>query len=291
MDNSTQFIDQYLTAQELNDYQHPPAVTGIEAIGRALIFDYPIKGFIKYACRVFANLIGRGYKQHLMVVGNEAGAILAALLAVGYSPGEIIELLASGQLDVVDLVEGKTKIRGKSHKQVHGADHKGHRLAERIEELAQAKLGFPGDREVLLVDLIKMPLHITALDETTNAVVTLNKSTYPHMRLAEAVLASCAVQPYIYRVEYTGSEKVTHKFFSCSTVHSLPLDTAVEEYTKLKLTAPLQKFLVAYGCKDMMADVTKKRSKDSKGAYQETIQNMRAKAIVGGTYSPNVRLY
>jgi hypothetical protein len=136
MDPTLQFVGQYLNPQEIG-YINNPGPISAEFANRVLILDYPIKSFPFFACKVLSHMIHYNIQQPVMIVANEAGAILGMMLAVGYTPKEVLGLLVEKKLDVIDLIEGKTKIKGKAHKKVHGAAHKGHRLGERIQELAR----------------------------------------------------------------------------------------------------------------------------------------------------------
>jgi hypothetical protein len=289
MDTTAQYLGQYLNVQELNNYNNPTP-GGMEVVGRAIILDYPIKGFQAFACKVLAHMIHYDYRQHMMIVANEAGAILGLLLAAGYTQKELIPILASGRLDIIDLVEGKTKIKGKTHKKVHGADHKGLRLAERLQQLLREKLKAPEGRTILLSDL-KVPFYVTALDELTSSVITLCAEKYPDMSATDAVMASCAVQPYINRVEYTDKEKKVHKLFCCSPVHTLPIDVVEAECLKRNVNLVTGKHLLGFGYAGQINEIAKKTSKDSKNAYLETLNMVRPKTVIPSQYAAYIRLY
>jgi predicted acylesterase/phospholipase RssA len=151
-------------------------------------------------------------------------------------------------------------------------------------------MNVPVDRIIVLGDL-KIPIHITAIDELTNSVVTLNARDYPNMPISDAVLASCAVQPYINRIEYEDKEKKIHKLFCCSPVHTLPLDVAEAEFVKGKYTFILAKHVLGYGFAGQINEIAKKTSKDSKNAYLETLNTIRPKSIIPQNYGSSIRLY
>jgi hypothetical protein len=66
------------------------------------------------------------------------------------------------------------------------------------------------------------------------------------MRVADAVLASCAVQPFIACVELEEDtingkgvqEKITHKFYSASPKITFPFDFALRLHKRQKSTVP-----------------------------------------------------
>jgi hypothetical protein len=289
MDPTTHYLGQYLNVQELNNYNNPTP-GGMEVSGRAIVLDYPIKGFQSFACKVLSHLIHLDYRQHMMIVANEAGAILGVLLAAGYTQKEIVSILVEGRLEVVELVEGKTKIKGKAHKKVHGADHKGLHLAERLQELLRAKLKAPEGRTILLSDL-RVPFYVTALDELTSSIITLCAEKYPDMSASDAVLASCSVQPYINRVEYTDKEKNVHRLFCCSSIHTLPIDVVEVECLKRNVNLVTGKHLLGFGCANQINEIAKKTSKDSKNAYLETLNMVRPKTTLSPQYAAYVHLY
>lgn len=287
------FVGQYLNVQEMNEFSNPRKA-GIESQGRVLLFDYPVKRFTLFAVKALAHMVSLSFSRPAMLVGNEAGAVLTILLAAGYQPREILELLSTKKLDVLDLIEGKTKVKGSAHKQVHGADHKGLRLAEKIQSLLREKLKAPEDRTVTLKDVqdaTKVPFFITALDDVSNGVVTLCARDYPNLPASSAVLASCAVQPYLNRVEYVDSEKKTHKLFCCSPVQTLPIAVAVAEYKKLKGDAFLKKHIFGYGFAGQINETAKKTSKDSKTVYLETLNAVRPKTVIPSEYGSLIRMY
>lgn len=174
-------------------------------IGRVLVMDFPIKGLDRFIARTCLRLHRANYGHFGLAVANEGAAIVAALLAAGYTPLEIISLRVSGQLDVTTLIEGGQKLPDALHVNHKGAAHKGHRLRDRIDELIRVKIGGDSSKPVTLAELrsagTRLPLHITVLDLDLAAVVTLSHATHPTMAVADAVLASCAVQPYIGRVQ------------------------------------------------------------------------------------------
>lgn len=174
-------------------------------IGRVLVMDFPIKGLDRFIARACLRLHRANYGHFGLAVANEGAAIVAALLAAGYTPLEIISLRVLGQLDVTTLIEGGQKLPDALHVNHKGAAHKGHRLRDRIDELIRVKIGGDSSKPVTLAELrsagTRLPLHITVLDLDLAAVVTLSHATHPTMAVADAVLASCAVQPYIGRVQ------------------------------------------------------------------------------------------
>jgi len=208
--------------------------------GRALVVDFPIKSFDKYLARILSALqCGRcGY-----IVGNEGGAVLAALYAAGYTGGEIFELREKEIFNPIYLIEGKKRLPDKLHIRKHDADHKGHRFRDALDKIIRQHVGGDARHPVTFAELRNsgktVPLYITAMDK--DAIVTFSAETHPDISVAEAVLASCAVQPYIGYVEIQGRHYV-----SCSEKVSLPLQQAQAVFQK-HVHGVFNGMLIAFG--------------------------------------------
>ncbi|MFA5091414.1 MAG: hypothetical protein WC483_02175 [Candidatus Paceibacterota bacterium] len=251
--------------------------------GRFLIMDYPIKSidrFIANACThmAFANYVNFGF-----TVANEGAAVVAALLAAGYTPREIYELRASGKFIPIDLIEAKTKITGRFHVQKKGADHKGLRFREAVDRLIREKIGAgPGVDPLTPVSFAELAItrpvafYITALDLTTGAVVTLSRDTHPTMAVADAVLASCAVQPYLRNLTFTDAVG-PHLYAACSNIATLPFLTA-QGKAKEKRIPNFDSLAIGYGCSSTANEAGVKNASGT--ATQKALQAQRAQAVV-----------
>ena len=211
-----------------------------------LVLDCPIEGIDKFIAGASSHLYSVRLGAPSYIVGNEGGALYGALLAVGYKPLEILSLRSEGLFDPTNLIEGKQILPDKLHIRKNGADHKGHHFRDRVDELLREKTGGDPSSPVTFA-LMKtagkrIPLYITVLDTATASIVTLSSITAPQMSVAEAVLASCAVQPYISSVSPCGGGtpfKVTtgtdlHEYISCSTKQSFPYAQAKALFTPAK---------------------------------------------------------
>lgn len=230
-----QFLQKFLTPEEIYKLSHPRA--GVGYSNKVLIFDCPIKKFNEFAAKTLMLIKYNKLSNFSMIVGNEGASIIGSLLAVGYTPDEILELLASNELNVTKLIEDGQKLPNKLHKRKNGAMHKGLRLRDKLDELYRRKI--PGDSKtpVLMCNLAFKYLSITATNLSNKTVVDINNNTYPLIPLADAVLASCAVFPYIRKVEYveTVDDKKEITFFSsCSNKVTLPIERAQIMYMKSK---------------------------------------------------------
>lgn len=228
------FVSDYLTAPEATKLMGKPP--GPIASGRIMMMDYPIKAIDKFIAVACARMNYNHYGGFALCVANEGAAVVAALLAAGYTPLDIIGLRSSGTFNPIELIEGNQKLPDKLHIQKKGADHKGLHFRDHINELLRAKI--PGDAKAMVTftelhNARAMPLHITALDISTAGIVPLSFSTFPMMPVADAVLASCAVQPYISQVVYKTPEGETHTFMACGQSQTLPFQTVGQLVHKL----------------------------------------------------------
>jgi hypothetical protein len=243
------FVEEYMPANEITRYSTKP--TGTPINGMYLILDHPIKALNKFIVNVCYRLHHGNYGHFRMSVANEGGAILAALLAAGYTPMEVVALFSTGVLDIVNLVEGGQKLPDALHMKKKGALHKGLRLRAKIDELMRAKIGGNPNEDVSFETLFnagkRLPLYITVLDVTTAAIVPLGYDNHPRMAVADAVLASCAIQPYIGAVQYKDVDGSSHTFMSCSIKQSLPLQTAAQIFKSVNATGNFQSLVVAFG--------------------------------------------
>lgn len=217
-----------------------------------MVLDYPIREFDKFVATVGLRMHHFNFAGFSFMVANEASSIYAVLYAAGYSAMEIIALRASGELDPVSLIEGKQKLPDALHVQKKGANHKGIRLRDKLNELLRRKIPGAPNAPVSLAELRqsgrRMNLHITVLSMATSEVVTLSASTHPAMPAADAALASCAVQPYIRVVSYKDPNKPeTTLYGSCSNVLTFPAKIAEKLFKDLKLSGNFSQQFEGYG--------------------------------------------
>jgi len=277
---------------------HPPAViTKLcgaalpPKAGKVLCVDFPVKETDKFIAHALLRMHYENYGGFSLVVANEGAAIVGALLVAGYKFMEIIEMAASGRLDVTTLVEGGQKLPDLLHKKKSGAMHKGHRLRDRINELLREKV--PGDpsARVTFNELFvarRNKLVITALDLAAGGVVPLSVDSFPSMPVADAVIASCAVQPYIAAVEFKDGEKKKFKFLACTQVQSLPLDTLAQEFKMAKASGALETALVGFGYKG--TDNVAGSANATGDELYRVLLAQRAKAVVPQSMKNNVIL-
>lgn len=248
-----EFLSEFLTEPEIAKLSGKPP--GPVITGKIMVMDYPIKEIDKFIASACLYMNHRHYGGFSLCVANEGAAVVAALIAAGYTPLEIVNLRSSGTFDPIQLIEGNQKLPDKLHIQKKGADHKGLHFRDHINELLRAKI--PGDEAAMVTftDLHnagkRTPFYITALDITTAGIVPLSFETFPLMPVADAVLASCAVQPYISQVAYKTPDGEAHTFMACGQTQTLPIQTAIQLAQKLGLGAGagLASKVEGFGCK------------------------------------------
>jgi hypothetical protein len=291
----TSFLMPLISALEYNNYCNPKPSSTTQW-GKVLVMDAPIKDIDVMLAHICANIAYEGYRNYTLMAGNEGGAMIAAFLAAKYTPREIIQLRATEGFNPIALIEDGQKLTGKLsvfHKRKQGADHKGLRFRDALNALLRKKIGGVPETPVTFGELARQaePIHllIKALDSTVNKPIVLSHLDYPNMSVADAVLASCAVQPYIRGFEYTADDGTTHEFYSCSLIESLPLGDAKTFYTvKLKIADQFFLRLLGYGFSDT---VNKVADPNKVGDYAHTIAAYRAKPVIPPDCVPYVKLY
>ncbi|WP_207512893.1 patatin-like phospholipase family protein [Longitalea luteola] len=135
------------------------------------------------------------------VGGTSVGAIQGALLAVGYTSGEIIELTANIPLKKFNdggwmLAGGIRRLR----KQFGW--YKGEKIAKWMEDLLAAKTGNAditfGELHAKRVEKNYRDLYITGTDLTYQRLRVFSHESYPDMRICDAVRISLSI-PLYYR--------------------------------------------------------------------------------------------
>jgi predicted acylesterase/phospholipase RssA len=242
------FLLDYLTEAEITRNLATP--TRAAVTGKAAVFDCPIKSIDSFLAKACSLLNLANYGRFPLIVANEGGAILGALLAVGYTPIEILNLRSDGTFNPISLIEDGQVLPNALHITTSGAQHKGKRMREALDTLLRAKIGGRSSDDVTFADLTSSTrgsnFNVTALNITTGAVEVLGNETYPAMVVADAVLASCAVQPYIASLSYKDEAGTTHQLMACSVTQTLPAATALSMYSKF-LSGMAISNIVGYG--------------------------------------------
>jgi len=267
----------HLNPQEVRAVNAPPRV-GTELHGYVLVLDSPIRDVEWFTAKVTAEILRVGYKHFSEVVANEGGAVIGSLIAAGYPIVEIATLIAEKKLDPVQLIEGKNtlqietvektkkgklklkrKVKGKKVQKIHSAQHKGFRFRNELKRLIAERAKDAVTFKELYLHT-RIPLIIPVLDDQGN-IQYLSHETFPDMAVADAVLATCAVQPYIARVEYKTPEKALYKFYSCSPKKTIHTEIARERFIKTKRDGTFPSKVVIYGVRNPdneLAGISKK---------------------------------
>lgn len=149
------------------------------------------------------------------VGGTSAGAIQAALLAVGYSPAEIVDVLQ--RTPIQRLNDGRYIFIGGGARLLRQFGwYRGEQFTQYLSELVAAKTGRP--------DLTLAELHALAQEQptryrdlyTTGTNLTLQRAdvfsheTHPTMRVADAVCISMSIPLYFRAVLLDSTGRVLH---------------------------------------------------------------------------------
>lgn len=286
------FLAQYMPEAEVIKLCQPVRPTPI--VGRTLIADYPIKDVTKFVAIACLRMHYANFKSFAMCVANEGAAIVAVLLAAGYSPIEIVGLFAGKEpFDPVSLIEGGQRVPDLLHIRKKGADHKGYRFRDALDALLCEKVGFKDPKNYLTLGQLaqmgtRMPLYITAYDMNSVGIVTLSSVTNPNMAVADAVLASCAVQPYIGQVMSDMLDGTTHKLVSCSMQQSLPIITAKQIFASTHMKGNLAALATGYGYNG----TTNEAGQGASGStLVQALLSTRAPAMIERDMASNVMLF
>ncbi len=148
--------------------------------------------------------------QHIeRVGGTSAGAIQATLLAVGYTPKEIMEIA----LDVpLRKFNDGGLWRGVKRLRQHFGWYKGEKLSEWMEDLIARKTG---NGDITFAELYRdkdlkgyKELYITGTDLTYQCMRVFSHESYPGMRICDAVRISASIPVYFGAVLMDDAGKV-----------------------------------------------------------------------------------
>lgn len=134
------------------------------------------------------------------VAGTSSGAITASLLSVGYTPGEIYQII--GNTDFGEFNDGKLWFIGGIYRTKKNLGwYKGDRFLEWLHRLIEAKTGnsnitFRELAERAQSDHTFKELLIAATSLNHQVTLLFHKDNYPDMCIANAVRASMAVPLY-----------------------------------------------------------------------------------------------
>lgn len=139
------------------------------------------------------------------VGGTSAGAIQAALLAVGYAPAEIISVLE--RTPVQRLNDGRLIFVGGSARLLRQYGwYRGDQLTRYLTELIEAKTGRPDLTLAELHTLVQQQpryfrdLYTTGTNLTLQRTEVFSYETHPAMRVADAVRISMSIPLYFRAV-------------------------------------------------------------------------------------------
>jgi NTE family protein len=148
------------------------------------------------------------------VGGTSVGAIQGALLAVGYSSGEIIELTSN--IPLKQFNDGGWMLAGGiSRLSKQFGWYKGKKIAKWVEDLIAAKTG---NGHITFAELHReciakgyKDLYITGTDLTWQTLRVFSYETYPDMRICDAVRISLSIPLYYRAILMDDNGKVCEK--------------------------------------------------------------------------------
>jgi NTE family protein len=148
------------------------------------------------------------------VGGTSVGAIQGALLAVGYTSGEIIELTSN--IPLKKFNDGGWMIAGGIKRlRKHFGWYKGEKIAEWVEDLIAAKTGNCditfAELHAQCADKGYKDLYITGTDLTYQTLRVFSFENYPNMRICDAVRISLSIPLYYRAVLMDDSGRVHEK--------------------------------------------------------------------------------
>jgi NTE family protein len=148
------------------------------------------------------------------VAGTSVGAIQGALVAVGYSSEEIIELTA--HIPLKQFNDGGWMLAGGIHRlRKQFGWYKGEKIAGWMEDLIAAKTGNGhitfAELHALSAEKGYKDLYITGTDLTYQTLRVFSWETYPNMRVCDAVRISLSIPLYYRAVLMDNSGRLYEK--------------------------------------------------------------------------------
>jgi NTE family protein len=159
-----------------------------------------VKGFAYSGALYVLDSMGI-LKDIQRVAGTSVGAIQGALLAVGYTSNEIIEL--TSHIPLKQFNDGGWMLAGGiSRLRKQFGWYKGEKIAQWMEDLIAAKTGNGditfGELHAQNVNKGYKDLYITGTDLTYQTLRIFSHENYPNMRICDAVRISLSI-PLYYR--------------------------------------------------------------------------------------------
>ena len=146
------------------------------------------------------------------VAGTSAGALVATLLAVGYSPNEIKQIISETNLK--KFADGQFIFIGGSRRMIKKYGwYKGEKFRKWIGEIIESKTGKP---DLTFKDLHKLKLnnkkelYITATNLSKQTKVFFSYETYPEMEIRNAVRISMSIPMYFTAVRIDKDGNITN---------------------------------------------------------------------------------
>lgn len=221
------------------------------------------------------------------VGGTSAGAIQASLLAVGYTPAEIMEIA----LDVpLRKLNDGGWLKGPKRLKKNFGWYKGEKLSAWIEGLIEKKTG---NGNITFAELYRdrsikgyKELYITGTDLTYQCMRVFSHETYPDMRIKDAVRISASIPLYFGAVLIDDRGKVYKEPDPSKQLHVMADGAVMGNYpiflfdsTKYLsgITIPVNRYVVnpeTLGLLMEMPEMIEHRRKES-GHYPLPINSMR----------------
>jgi NTE family protein len=170
----------------------------------------------------FQVLDSLGILQHIeRVGGTSAGAIQATLLAIGYTPEEIMAVAL--EVPLRKLNDGGGIFRGPKQLRKNFGWYKGEKMSQWIEGLIEKKTG---NGNITFGELYRdkaakgyKELYITGTDLTYQCMRVFSHEAYPNMRIKDAVRISASIPIYFGAVLIDDEGKVYKESDASKKLH------------------------------------------------------------------------
>ena len=134
------------------------------------------------------------------VAGTSAGAITAALVAVGYTPGELKATMLA--LDLTSFEDGR--LEGPARLLERYGWYRGEAFLSWLRDRVADKLGAPGITFAELAADRRIDLRVVATDVSSHASQVFSATTSPDVAVADAVRMSMSI-PFFFAAVRTGA--------------------------------------------------------------------------------------
>ena len=155
------------------------------------------------------------------IAGTSAGAIVAAIIALGYSPEEVKQIV--GSTNFSSFMDNKNLLRIFTRYGIYKGDAFLNWMQQRVTD---AKLKTPLKANATFTDLKNaggLDLHVFTADISTHQLVELSYDTSPDVVVAEAVRASMSIPLFFKAWQFANNNPNDHYYVDGGMVYNYPL--------------------------------------------------------------------